>query len=87
MKTELDIKYINENYGRQLYTVALSIVNDYEVAKDIMQDSLVKIWKNQHKFNKGKGALWTWMRSIVSRTAIDHFRTRANNRKFLSFSF
>ena len=72
----LDLRFINDNYKRQLSDVAYQIVKDYELTKDVVQDSFVKIWKNQHKFDESKGALFTWMRNIVVRTAIDATRTK-----------
>jgi RNA polymerase sigma-70 factor (ECF subfamily) len=72
----LDLRFINDNYKRQLSDVAYQIVKDCELTKDVIQDSFVKIWKNQHKFDESKGALFTWMRNIVVRTAIDAARTK-----------
>ena len=72
----LDLRFINDNYKRQLSDVAYQIVKDCELTKDIIQDSFVKIWKSQHKFDESKGALFTWMRNIVVRTAIDAARTK-----------
>ena len=72
----LNMSHINDNYKRQLSDVAYQIVKDFDLTKDVIQDSFVKIWKNQHKFDESKGALFTWMRNIVVRTAIDATRTK-----------
>ena len=70
------ISDINENYGSQLRHISFGIVKDYELAKDVMQDSLIKIWKNKDKFDSNKGTLYTWMRNIVTRTSLDLVRTK-----------
>ena len=72
----LDLRFINDNYKRQLSDVAYQIVKDCELTKDVIQDSFVKIWKNQHKFDESKAGLFAWMRNIVVRTAIDATRTK-----------
>ena len=72
----LNMSHINDNYKRQLSDVAYQIVKDFDLTKDVIQDSFVKIWKNQHKFDESKGALFTWMRNIVVRTAIDATRSK-----------
>lgn len=79
----IDIGKVDEDYGRQLRNVAYQIVKDYDLAKDVMQESLIKIWKNQSKYDKSKSGLWTWMRTIVTRTALDYYRTRSNSRKLI----
>ena len=70
------ISVINENYRSQLRSVSFEIVKDYELAKDVMQESLVKIWRNKDKFDSNKGTLYTWMRNIVTRTSLDVIRTK-----------
>jgi RNA polymerase sigma-70 factor (ECF subfamily) len=80
----LNISHINDNYGKQLRAVAYDIVKDYDLAKDVFQNSLVKMWKNQHKFDESKGALFTWMRSIVVRSSIDSLRTKQKDQRFLA---
>jgi len=80
----LNLKHIDKNYGLTLRDVAYKIVKDYDLSKDVMQDSLVKIWKNQNKFDESKATLFTWMRNIVVRTAIDATRSIKTKQPFLT---
>jgi len=75
----IDIEKVNRDYGRQLYVVVLDIVKDYELAKDVMQESLIKIWRNQSKYDKSKAGLWAWMRAIVVRASLDQVRSKYYN--------
>jgi RNA polymerase sigma-70 factor (ECF subfamily) len=64
------------NYSSALYGIALKVVGDEEIAKDVMQDAFVKIWKNFSKYDSSKGRLFTWMLNITRNTAIDFTRSK-----------
>lgn len=75
------IKLIYENYGDALLGVIMRIVGEREVAEDIYQDSLIKIWKNGKKYDPRKGRLFTWLLNICRNTAIDYLRSAAFKNK------
>jgi RNA polymerase sigma-70 factor (ECF subfamily) len=52
------------------------IVNNTEVAEDIFQDAIVKIWKNGSSYDSSKGRLFTWMLNICRNRAIDILRSK-----------
>jgi RNA polymerase sigma-70 factor (ECF subfamily) len=68
-----------DNYSNSLYGVAFKITNDEALAKDALQESFVKIWKNSHKYDPEKAKLFTWLYRITRNTAIDKLRS-FNNR-------
>jgi RNA polymerase sigma factor (sigma-70 family) len=70
------LRLIHENYSVVLFNVILRIVKHEDIAKDVLQDSLVKIWKKSSKFERKKGGLYTWMVTICRNTAIDKTRSR-----------
>ena len=74
------------NYSSVLYGVSLKIVGSETIAKDVLQDAFVKIWKNFSKYDRSKGRLFTWMLNITRNTAIDYTRTKEfqSNSKFSS---
>lgn len=63
------------SHSKLLYLRVRSIVGTHEDANDVMQDSLLKIWKGLPQF-RGKSQLSTWAYQIASRTAIDFVRSR-----------
>lgn len=69
-------KRLYDNYSGALYAMAIKIVISEDVAKDVLQDSFVKIWKNFHSFDSTKGRLFTWMANIVRNTSIDALRKK-----------
>jgi len=48
---------------------------DKDEAKEILQESFIKVFKSLHSF-KYEGGLSNWMKRIVVNTAIDKFRSR-----------
>lgn len=65
------------DYGAALFGVISRIVKDEEMAKQVLQDSFLKIWKKGVSYDPEKGRLFTWMLNIARNTAIDLTRTRS----------
>lgn len=70
----LVIKLINEHYYPPLFVLANTIVRDKQIAKDVMQDSLVKVWKKMGIYDNSKSKPFTWVYKIVKNTSIDYYR-------------
>ena len=68
-----------DNYSNSLFGVAYKITNDEALAKDALQESFIKIWKNSSKYDPSKAKLFTWLYRITRNTAIDKLRS-SNNR-------
>lgn len=67
--------YLYDNYSDALYGVILKIVNEEELAQDILQDAFVKVWKKIDGYDNSKGRLFTWMLNICRNLAIDNYRS------------
>ncbi|MCK4701368.1 MAG: RNA polymerase subunit sigma-70, partial [Bacteroidales bacterium] len=51
-----------------MYGVCLQYSDNYDDAKDILQEGFIKVFTNLHQF-KGKGSFEGWMRRIMVNTA------------------
>lgn len=78
-------EYLYQRYSTALYSIALKIVKDKELAADILQDSFLKIWKNMSAYNSDKGRLFTWMLNVTRNTAIDKLRSEVDSQRVLSW--
>jgi RNA polymerase sigma factor (sigma-70 family) len=74
----LNQRKAQEQLYRRFYESMMGLCLRYtrneEDAKEILQNGFLKIFRNIKSYEPGKGALYTWMRSIVIRTAIDFLR-------------
>jgi len=59
-----------DRFADRLYAITLRYMKDREVAKDMLQDSLIKIFKNISSFDSKKASLYTWMATITVRTCL-----------------
>lgn len=71
--------YLYDNYSGALYNVILSILQDKELAADVLQEVFIKIWKQIDKYDATKGRLFTWMVNISRNTCIDTLRSKGYN--------
>jgi len=65
-----------EKYSAALYGVIFRIVKKEEIAEDVLQESLVKIWHSFYSYDASKGRLFTWVLNVSRNLAIDKIRSR-----------
>jgi RNA polymerase sigma factor (sigma-70 family) len=75
--------YLYDNYSSSLYTVIAQLVNDIEIANDVLQEVFINIWRKIDSYDPVKGRLFTWMLNIARNASIDTLRSRSyqNTRK------
>lgn len=65
-----------DSYSGAIYSIILQIVNDEELANDILQEVFVNIWRKIDMYDAEKGRLFTWMLNIARNASIDMLRSR-----------
>ncbi len=68
--------YLYDNYSTALYSIIYKMVEDKELAEDILQETFVKIWNNFSTYDNNKGRLFTWMLNITRNLTIDTLRSK-----------
>lgn len=76
-KDKQAFSYLYDNYSPALYGVIFRIVQEEEMAADVMQETFVKIWNNFSQYDKTKGKLFTWLVNIARNLAIDLTRSKS----------
>lgn len=66
-------RVIFEMFYERVYFTAYYIVQDRDLAQDVVQDTFVKVFKHIHTVENGE-KLGAWIAAIASRTAIDQLR-------------
>ncbi len=69
-------KYLYDNYSATLFGIIYRMVEDKELAEDILQEAFIKIWNNFTNYDSIKGRLFTWMLNITRNLTIDTLRSK-----------
>lgn len=75
-RDENSFAVIYDNFSAALYGVILKVVQNEEIAADVLQESFIKIWEKSAAYDSSKGRLFTWMLNIARNTAIDATRSK-----------
>ncbi|MED5373615.1 MAG: sigma-70 family RNA polymerase sigma factor [Myxococcota bacterium] len=67
--------WIVERYTPAVYRFCMRFLRNEEDARDVTQDTLIKVMRNLHRFDP-KRRFSTWVFSIARNTAIDETRRR-----------
>lgn len=68
--------YLYDNYSGALNGVIYRLVEDKELAEDILQEAFIKIWNNFSNYDATKGRLFTWMINLTRNLTIDTLRSK-----------
>lgn len=67
-------------YDREVLRLALNLVHRAEDARDIYQESFLRVYKNLHRF-RFECSFYTWLYRIVTNVALDSLRRRTSRRE------
>ncbi|MBN9089879.1 MAG: RNA polymerase sigma factor [Reyranella sp.] len=70
MGNERAFARLYELTGGRLLAIARGIVGRQDVAEDVLQDSLLRVWRWAYRFEPGKGAAYGWLVRIVRNRAL-----------------
>ncbi|SIT78174.1 RNA polymerase sigma-70 factor, ECF subfamily [Pontibacter indicus] len=73
-----------DRYSPTLYGIVFRIVKDENVAEDVLQEAILRIWVSFDKYDASKGRLFTWMLNICRNLAIDTIRSKQYRVSILS---
>lgn len=64
-------------YDREVLRLALNVLRRPEDARDVYQESFLKVYKNLHRFRL-ECSFYTWIYRIVINVCLDHLRRRSS---------
>lgn len=74
---ESSFAYLYDHYSGALYGIIFRMINNQQLAEDVLQEAFVKIWNNFSSYDASKGRLFTWMLNITRNLSIDTMRGRS----------
>lgn len=69
--------YLYDNYSGALFNIIYKMLENNELAEDVLQEAFVKIWNNFANYDSSKGRLFTWMLNITRNLTIDTIRSKS----------
>jgi len=69
--------YLYDNYSGALYSIILQIVQNTELASDVLQEVFINIWRKIESYDPSRGRLFTWMLNITRNASIDTLRSKS----------
>lgn len=77
-----EVRTLYETHVQYLFSVCRRYITDPEDAKDVLQESFIKIFNNLHRFEeRGPGSMRAWMRRIVVNESLSRLRTCAGTQQ------
>jgi len=65
-------------YGGLVYTLALRIVGDRELAREVLQDTFLRCWDASAAYDPARGRVPWWLMGIARNRAVDLLRSRSH---------
>ncbi len=78
---ESALETLYARYGGLLYTLALRIVGDGELAREVVQDTFVRSWDGRETYDPQRGRVPWWLMGIARNRAIDLLRSRTHQQR------
>src|SRR6202161_2779438 len=76
----LAFKELVRRFDREVLRLALNLVKRPEDARDIYQESFLRVYRNLHRF-RFECSFYTWLYRIVTNVGLDHLRRRTSRRE------
>jgi RNA polymerase sigma factor (sigma-70 family) len=77
---ERAIEALYERYGRACFALARRILDDNQLAEDVVQQVFLAMWQGTG-YDARRGAVSTWLLSVTHHKAIDSLRREGNRRR------
>jgi RNA polymerase sigma-70 factor (ECF subfamily) len=75
-KQKIGSEALYDMYSASLFGVIVRIVQDEDLAQDLLQDTFVKIWNSFESYDETKGRLFTWMVNLARNLSVDKLRSK-----------
>lgn len=68
---------VYSEHGRAMLAYATRLLGDRAAAEDVVQEALIRAWRNPDVLTNGKGSTRGWLLTVVRNLVIDRVRARA----------
>ena len=75
------LERLYDRFGRPAYSLARRICVDEALAEDVVQETFLAIWRDPGRFDPARGAVASWLLTLVHHRAVDGVRREATRRR------
>ncbi len=68
------LETLYQRYSHRLYSLAYRMVDNTQIAEELVQDTFLSIWRNAASYSPTAGASSRWLMSILHHRAINYLR-------------
>src|SRR3970040_355938 len=68
--------------GHLVYSAALRVVRDGQIAEDMVQEIFLRIWRKPESYVAQRGRFVTWLTSVARNRAVDEIRSRGRRFRY-----
>jgi RNA polymerase sigma-70 factor, ECF subfamily len=76
LRDESALEALYARYAGLVYTLALRIVGDGELAREVLQDTFLRSWDGAETYDAERGRVAWWLMGIARNGAVDLLRSR-----------
>src|ERR1700753_2572108 len=70
------VRSLFQEHGRAMLAYATQLTRDRQAAEDVVQEALVRAWRNPESLINGKGSVRGWLLTVSRNLVIDQGRAR-----------
>ena len=74
-RDQMAFKQLYEATSPKLLSLCMRLLQDKQLAEDVLQEGFIKIWEKADTYASGKGKAMTWMATVVRNKALDKLRS------------
>ena len=74
---EVLVRTLYTEHGRALLAYATRLTGDHAAGEDVVQETLLRAWRNPEILVNGRGSVRGWLLTVVRNIVIDRYRARA----------
>jgi RNA polymerase sigma-70 factor (ECF subfamily) len=72
------MRALHAEHGSALWSYALRITGDRGKAEDVVQETMLRAWRNPKVLDQTRGSARAWLFTVARRIVIDEWRSRRN---------
>ncbi|HLB27074.1 MAG TPA: sigma-70 family RNA polymerase sigma factor [Dehalococcoidia bacterium] len=80
-RDKVALEAIFDRYGDLVYTTALRVLRDAQLAEDVSQEIFGRLWRKPGSYVAERGRFLTWLISVTRNRAVDEVRSRGRRQR------